>query len=295
VIFEFIINDEEYTVAKWVRFFKVSRSGYYAYAERRERREEEKAKKKAEIKKIYDESEGTYGPDRICGVIRRNGGKASYGVISSYMAEMGLQSVHNRHKTRSLTDSRKSRGDGYPNLVHGQTFDMPYQAVCSDITYLKSGEGWEYLCTVKDIVSGEILGQSMSSRMKKELVIQAFLNAQARHNLPTDTIFHSDRGSQYTSNAFTEILKLYGIKQSFSRVGMPGDNAWAESFFSTLKKECIHFRHFATRDILCQSVFAWIEGFYNNRRVQARLGYMSPREYANLLMAGGTQNGSLAA
>jgi len=288
------MNEVEYTVAKWVRFFKVSRSGYYSYAERRERREEEKAKKKDEIKKIFDESEGTYGPDRICGIIRRNGGKASYSKISSYMAEMGLQSVHNRHRTRSLTDSRKARGEGYPNLVRGQTFDKPYQAVCSDITYLKSGEGWLYKCIVKDIVSGEILGESNSPNMKKDLVIQAFLNAQARHGLGEDTIYHSDRGSQYTSKAFMDILKKYNIKQSFSRVGMPGDNAWAESFFATLKKECIHFRHFATREELQQATFAWIEGFYNNRRVQARLGYMSPREYANLLMSG-AQISSLAA
>ena len=80
-----------------------------------------------------------------------------------------------------------------------------------------------------------------------------------------------------------DMLKLHGIKQSFSRVGMPGDNAWAESFFATLKKECIHFNHFATREALGQTVFAWIEGFYNTRRVQARLGYMSPRDYAKTL------------
>ena len=273
-------------MAEWARFFKVARSGYYAYIERRERREKEKQAKKAEIKRIFNESDGTYGPDRICGVIRRGGGKASYGKVSGYMADMGLQSIHNRHRTRSLTDSRKARGEGYPNLVRGQTFDKPYQAVCSDITYLKSGEGWLYLGTVKDIVSGEILGEATSANMKKELVIQAFLNAQARHKLPPGSVHHSDRGSQYTSKAFMNILKLYGIKQSFSRVGMPGDNAWAESFFATLKKECIHFRHFATRDELRQTVFAWIESFYNTRRVQARLGYLAPRGYAAFLTAG---------
>jgi transposase InsO family protein len=170
-------------VAKWAAFFQVSRSGYYTYIERRERREEGKKSKKAEIKRIFDESGGTYGPERINGIIRKGGGKASYGKTSEYMAEMGLRSVHNRHRTRSLTDSRKARGDGYPNLVRNKVFDMPYQAVCSDITYLKSGEGWLYLCKVKDIVSGEILGESTSERMKKELVIQAFLNAQARHRL----------------------------------------------------------------------------------------------------------------
>jgi putative transposase len=147
---------------------------------------------------------------------------------------------------------------------------MPGRAVCSDITYLKSREGWLYLCTVKDIVSGEILGEATSNRMKKELCIRAFLNAQARHKLDQGTIFHSDRGSQYTSQAFKDMLNLYGIKQSFSRIGMPGENAWAESFFAILKKECIHFRQFATRDELRQTVFSWIESFYNTRRVQAR-------------------------
>jgi putative transposase len=200
------------------------------------------------------------------------------------MAEMGLHSIHIKQRTRSLTDSRKARGSGYPNLVLGQTFTKPLQAVCSDITYLKSGEGWLYLCMVKDIVSGEILGESTSENMKKELVIQAFLNAQARHKFELGTIFHSDRGSQYTSKEFMKTLKMYGLKQSYSRVGMPGDNAWAESFFAILKKECIHFKHFRTRAILQQAVFAWIEGFYNSRRVQAKLGYISPREYADLLI-----------
>ena len=283
MIYSFIKGHEEYPVARWAKFFQVSRSGYYAYLERLEQRLEQEKKLKAEVKRIFDESGGTYGPDRICGILRKNGRKASYGKISGYMAEMGLSSIHNRHKTRSLTDSRKARGDGYPNLVRGQTFDTPYTAVCSDITYLKSGEGWLYHCVVKDIVSGEILGEAMSERMKKELVIKAFLNAQARHNLARGTIFHSDRGSQYTSNKFMAMLEMYGIKQSFSRVGMPGDNAWAESFFATLKKECIYFNHFATRDELWQTVFAWTNGFYNTSRVQARLGYMSPKEYASML------------
>jgi len=267
-------------VAKWAAFFQVARSGYYAFMERRERRAYETDQLKAAVKRTFDESGGTYGPDRICGVLRRNGQKASYRKVSGLMTELGISSIHNRHKTKSLTDSRKARGEGYEDLVRNQSFDMPRQAVCSDITYLKSGEGWLYLCTVKDIVTGEILGEATGENMKKELVIQAFLNAQARCRLPNGMIFHSDRGSQYTSKDFMNTLKQYGIRQSFSRVGMPGDNAWAESFFATLKKECIHFRHFATREELRQTVFAWIEGFYNSRRVQARLGYHSPRDYA---------------
>jgi transposase InsO family protein len=142
VIYGFIKERGEYPVAKWCRFFQVSRSGYYSFIARFENREAEKALLKAEIKKIFDESGGTYGPDRVCGVLRNKGQKASYGRISVYMAEMGLSSIHNRYKkTRSLTDSRKSRGDGFPNLVRGETFELPGMAVCSDISYLKSGEG----------------------------------------------------------------------------------------------------------------------------------------------------------
>jgi putative transposase len=289
VIYRFISEREKYSVVKWAAFFQVSCSGYYDYMKLREQREQEAAARKAQVKHIFDASEGTYGPDRICGVLRNEGQKASYWKISAVMAELGLSSIHTRHKTKSLTDSRKARGDGYHDLVKGHVFDVPYQAVCSDITYLKSGEGFLYLCTVKDIVSGEILGEAMADRIKTDLVIRAFLNAQARHSFATGTIFHSDRGSQYTSQAFMDTLKLYGIKQSFSRVGMPGDNTWAESFFATLKKECIHFRHFATRDELREVVFAWIESFYNTRRVQARLGYLSPRAYAALLISGNGQ------
>jgi putative transposase len=242
------------------------------------------------VKKIFSDSGGTYGPDRICGEMRKLGHRASYRKIAAYMAEMGLSSIHNRHKrTRSLTDSRKSRGDGFPNLVRGQKFDMPGTAVCSDISYFRSDEGWLYSCIVRDIVTREILGESTSERMTKELTIKAFLNAQMRHNLKPGTIFHSDRGSQYTSKEFAETLKFYGIRQSFSRVGMPGDNAWAESFFAVMKKECIHFKHFKTRDELRRTMFAWINGFYNTKRIQKRLGYLSPREYAAMLRVVGNR------
>jgi putative transposase len=285
VIYAFINERKEYSVAKWALFFTVSRSGYYSHLNLRNQRDETRTVLKQGIKRIFDESGGTYGADRVCGILRRDGVKVSYRKIRQHMCDMGLNSIHNRHKRcRSLTDSRKSRGEGYPNLLQGQSFDKPRTAVCSDITYLKNGEGWLYLCVVKDIVSGDILGEATSDRMKKDLVIRAFLNAHARHQFARGTIFHSDRGSQYTSKAFMNLLHLYGIRQSFSRVGKPGDNSWAESFFATLKKECIHFKHFATRAELGQAVFAWIHCFYNTKRVQERLGYLSPKNYAALLM-----------
>ena len=152
-------------MAKWCVFLQASRSGFYSFKARYESRKAEKVSMKAIVKGIFDESGGTYGPERVCGELRKRGHKCSYGKISDYMAEMGLSSIHNRFKkSRSLTDSRKARGDGFPNLVRGEVFDAPGQAVCSDITYLKCGEGWEYHCIVKDIVSGEILGESTGER-----------------------------------------------------------------------------------------------------------------------------------
>jgi len=276
-IYDFIEEHNEYSVAKWVRFFGVSRSGYYGYIKRKAERERKKDELKREIQKIFEEGRGAYGSDRICGILRKNGKKATYRKVSRYMAEMGLYSIHNRYKSKSLTDSRKSRGDGYPNLLKGNKIEKSCQLLCSDITYLKSGEGWLYLCVVKDIASREVLGYAIDRHMRTELVICALLNAHHRYPL-NGAIFHSDRGSQYTSKKFMKLLRTYGIRQSFSRVGVPGDNAWAESFFATLKKEYLHHNIFAKREELEDAVISWIR-FYNVQRIQANLGYMSPQEY----------------
>ena len=273
-------------MAKWAKYLQVSRSGYYEWLTNKESYGSKQTAYSEKVKKIFDESGGTYGPDRICGVMRNEGHKASYAKVAGFLAEAGLSSIHNRHRSRSLTDSRNARDDSYKNLIKGKEKEIcrPYQAVCSDISYIRTPEGFLYLCVIKDIATGEILGQARDRRMKKELVIKAFLNAHARHTLGKNTIFHSDRGSQYTSKKFMKLLTDLGIKQSFSRVGMPGDNTWAESFFATLKKERIHFNNFATWDEADFTIFTWIEGFYNNKRVQKRIGYVSPVRYRKSLM-----------
>jgi putative transposase len=151
----------------------------------------------------------------------------------------------------------------------------------SDITYLRTGEGFMYYCMVKDVVTGEILGDHMSERMTSELVINAMLAAQVRHDFEDGCIFHSDRGSQYTSNAFKELLSRYGVRQSFSRVGKPGDNSWSESFFATMKKELTHWTFHRTKDLIRAAVFEYVHCFYNGTRIQKRLGYLSPRQLFN--------------
>ena len=197
------------------------------------------------------------------------------------MAELGLKSVHRRCRRRCLTDSRKARQGDYPNLARGVEITEPFQALSSDITYIRTRAGFEYLCQVRDVVSGVVLAERMSDRMKAELVADTIRQMRKRWRLPTGCIFHSDRGSQYTSGIVKDLLKRYGIAQSYSRVGKPGDNAWSESFFANLKKEAVHWVHFSTREEARDAMFAYIEGFYNTTRIQRRLGYLSPMQWLN--------------
>jgi putative transposase len=275
----------EYTVAEWAMFLQVSRSGYYRWLGAFEETDRKDKAEKEEVRKIWEEGEGTYGPDRICGIIRKRGGHMGREKAARHMEEMGLTSCHNQHRNRSLTNSKKARGEGFENLMRKETPLMPRVAVASDITYLRSGEGFEYLCIIKDIVSGEILGSHAAARMTKELVIKAFTSMLGRYRLEEGCIFHSDRGSQYTSKAFQALVKQCGFRQSFSRVGMPGDNAWSESFFATMKKERFHWWYYETREQVRAAAFEYIEVFYNNRRVQKRLGYLSPRDYYQSLQS----------
>jgi len=195
------------------------------------------------------------------------------------MAEQNLKSIHLRRRQRSLTNSSKARGEGYTNLVHELEITMPFQVLSSDISYIRTKEGFDYLCQVKDAASGLILAQSMSKRMKADLVADTIRQMLKRWELPRGCIFHSDRGSQYTSKLVSELLNRQKIEQSYSRVGKPGDNSWSESFFSNLKKEAVHWFHFATREEARDAMFAYIEGFYNTKRIQKRLGYLSPMQW----------------
>jgi putative transposase len=269
----------EYAAAKWAKMLKISLSGYYAYRGRKEQKEKAEQAYRNKIKEYFEEGRGTYGVDRICGILRKNGNKASYSRIKRLMDEMGLVSIHRRRRQRSLTDSRKARGDGYPNLTKGLEITEPFQVISSDISYIRTDEGFGYTCQIRDVVSNVVLAESMANNMKSDLVVGAIKQAIRRWKLPEGTIFHSDRGSQYTSEAVMSLLKKYGLKQSFSRIGMPGDNAWSESFFANLKKEQVHWWHFKTVNEARQVLFEYIEVFYNRQRVQKRLGYLSPIQW----------------
>lgn len=270
---------KDYSVAKWAKYLNVSRSGYYTWLKFREERGSKKALLDKAVREIFVESNRTYGPERIAGRMRRMNLSASRATVRKSMERSGLKSVHCRRRTRSLTNSEKSRGSGFANLTKGMKIIEPFQVLTSDISYIRTGEGFEYLCQIKDVVSGVTLSWSMSPRMKAELVTETLQKALRRWNIPSGSIFHSDRGSQYTSEKVMKLLGVHGLRQSFSRVGKPGDNAWSESFFANLKKESVHWVHFATKEEARQAMFAYIEAFYNTKRVQKRLGYLSPLEW----------------
>ncbi len=167
-----------------------------------------------------------------------------------------------------------------PNLLQRQ-FDVPEPncAWVGDITYIWTSEGWLYLATVMDLFSRQIVGWSLQSRMTQKLVSDALLMAIWRRCPAPGLIFHSDRGSQYCSLYFQNLLKAHKIQSSMSRKGDCWDNAVMERFFGSLKSERINFRNYRTREAARQDIIAWIEMFYNSKRRHSYLGYVSPREF----------------
>lgn len=279
MIYAFITEHAEHPAARWATFFEVSTSGYYSWLENQPDRQSRLDAYAGEVERIFDDSGGTYGADRIAGEMRKQGLKASFRKVKHIMQDKGLYSVHLSYQ-RCLTDSRNARDDHYVNLLRDADINEPFQALSSDISYIPTNEGFEYTCTIRDILSGLVLSEHTAARMTKELVMETIRSASKQWSLPKGIIFHSDRGSQYTSAKVMEQLRKLGLKQSFSRVGMPGDNAWSESFFSILKKELVHpLGRFQTREQARQAVFAYINGFYNTKRIQKRLGYLSPLQW----------------
>ena len=281
MIYAFIQAHPEHAVVKWASFLEVSTSGYYAWQQERESRQARDNVYADQVQRVFDQSGGTYGADRVTGQLRKDGFSASFKKVKRIMNEHGLFSVHLRYQ-RSLTDSRGTRDEDCPNLLRDVPEIRPLRALSSDITYIPTQEGFAYTCTIRDLRSGVVLAEQTAPRMKKELVLDTIRSATRRWKLDKGTIFHSDRGSQYTSEAVRECLRKLGLRQSFSRTGKPGDNTWSESFYSILKKELVHpIGRFRTREEAVQGIFAFIHGFYNTTRIQKNLDYLSPMEWLN--------------
>jgi transposase InsO family protein len=173
-----------------------------------------------------------------------------------------------------------------PNTLD-RRFDgwLPNRAWVADLTYIATAEGWLYLAVIMDLASRRIVGWSMSSRMKADLVCQALRSAYGRLRPPVGLILHSDRGSQYASRAYRILAADFGMVVSMSRKGNCWDNAPMESFFKTLKVERIYQVRYETREQARLDIVDWIEGFYNRQRLHSSIGYRTPMEVENMLKA----------
>ena len=269
-------NNKEFTIERMSKVFNVSRSGYYNFLKATPS-DREKANERLliKIKDIYQESRSIYGSPRIHAELIAQGGSCSRKRVSRLMKAAGIQAkMKKRFKVTTKSDSKAKAA---PNLLQQDfTATMPNQRWVADITYCATAEGWLYLSAIVDLFSRRIVGFAMSERMTTSL-ISAALNQALIHRRPTaGLVHHSDKGCQYTSVAFQELLKINGIICSMSGTGNCYDNAAMESFFHTLKTEHIYFEHYETREKAKQSIFEYIEVFYNRKRRHSTLGYLSP-------------------
>ena len=278
-------HQAEFPVAIMCSVFQVSRSGYYAWNKRPESsRSKENRALSQEIAAIHRESDGIYGSPKIHGELQRRGKRHGKNRIVRLMRKDGLYSKTKR-KFRVTTDSNHSQPVA-PNLLNREFNPTgPNQAWTCDITYIWTAEGWLYLAVVMDLFSRTIVGWSMAQRMTRQLVIDALILAAKRRNPPRGLLHHSDRGSQYASDDYQALLTKLGMVCSMSRTGNCWDNAPAESFFGILKRELIFHKRYLSRSQARQSIFDYIERFYNRRRIHSSLGYLTPNEFEELKLA----------
>jgi len=255
----------------------VSLSGYYAWSNRLpSRRAMETEMIKSKIKEIYKKNRQVYGSPRIASSLKDEGISCSRPRTARLMKQMGLRAKTKR-KFKRTTDSTHGRPVA-PCLLSKSFIPMISDvAWVSDITYVPTQEGWLYVAVVMDLYSRKVVGLSMSDRMKRTLVMNAFNQAMLRRQPAAGVIAHSDQGSQYASHDYQSLLKRYGAVCSMAKSCY--ENAYMESFFHTLKTELVYLRTFETRQEATQSIFEYIELFYNNQRTHSSLGYLSPRDF----------------
>jgi putative transposase len=255
---------------------QVSRSGYYDWLRKPAKISVDVLGQK--IKRIFIKSRKTYGTRRLKKQLAKEGVVASRQRISRKMAEQRLIAKA-RRKTRATTDSNHNQPVA-PNLLERQ-FEVshPNKVWVMDITYIATSEGWLYLAIVLDLCSRMVVGWSIGKRMTKELVISALEAAVKKRNPGPGLMCHSDRGSQYCSHAYQELLKKHGFLCSMSRKGECQDNACAETFFHSLKVEWIYGEPLKSRCRMKQEIREYIEVFYNRQRLHSKIGYYSPCDF----------------
>lgn len=257
------------------RLLEVSRSGFYSWLKRPESirsiKDKELLKK---ITKIYEDSHKTYGGNRIHRAIKKTD-KCSKKRVTRLMKKNGIMSITVK-KYKATTNSKHNHPVAENKLNQDFSASKPYEKWVTDITYIKTTEGWLYLAAILDLYTKKIVGWSASSTMTTQLVINALEHAIKRNKPPKGVIHHSDRGVQYASKDYQKKLEKYGFICSMSRKGNCYDNACIESFWGTLKKELIYPKQLMSRALAKLEIFQYIEIFYNRKRINSTIGYLTP-------------------
>jgi transposase InsO family protein len=271
---------EQFEVSIMCEVLEVSRGGYYAWMDRPASARAQRQEKLIEqIRQAHEQSSETYGSPRIAAELAEQGIEVCVNTVAKLMKQAEIRSIMHRRFVAHTTDSNHDHPVA-PNVLEREFHaELPNQKWLTDITYIPTDQGCLYLAGVMDMCSRKIVGWSMADHLRTELCLDA-LNMAIQSRKPGDTlIHHSDRGVQYASVDYQLSLQSHGIRVSMSRVGDCYDNAAMESFWGTLKTELVHHRKYRTRDEARQSIFKYIECWYNRKRRHSALGYKSPEEF----------------
>jgi putative transposase len=272
-------HKNQWTIDDMARTLGVARSGYYKYCGKQPSAlQMENSALQQTISVIFKTNREVYGSPRIHAELRKQGYKCSRPRVARIMKKVGIAAKMRRiFKRTTHVDGKRLVA---PNLLQQEfTATQPNEKWVADITYVKTLEGWLYLAVILDLYSRKVVGHAMGETLYTELIIKAMSQALWRRNPAEGLQHHSDRGCQYTSESFQKLLADNGVTCSMSGTGCCYDNAVAESFFHTIKTECIHHEQYETRKQAKESIFEYIEVFYNNRRSHSTLGYVSPAEF----------------
>ncbi len=266
-------------VTKMCRWLGVSTSGFYHWLTRPQSATAARRQAlTARVRHFFEDSDGTYGYRRIHADLADEGTECSPELVRQIMRQEDLVACQPR-PFRVTTAADAEAAENMPDLVKRNfTAEQPGRKFVGDITYIHTWQGFIYLATVIDCYSKKVVGWSIADHMRTELVEQALNNAAATTVITPDAIWHSDRGSVYTSASFRALVTGLGMRSSMGRTGVCWDNAMAESFFSALKNERVHRTVYATKAQARRDVISYIEGFYNSRRRHSALDYRRPNE-----------------
>ena len=273
------VEKANYSISMMCRVLEVSRSGYYASAKldsisKRMERDMDLTEK---IRKVHEDSRGTYGSPRVHAQLKRDGETVSLERVARLMQEAGIKGkVKRRYK--ATTDSKHQKPVA-PNLLERDfSTQTPDSTWCADITAVPSATGFVYLAAILDVGTRLVVGWAADTNMETQLITRALKNALAWRDPVAEIIHHSDRGSQYASHGYQEALAAAGITSSMSRAGDCWDNAMMESFFGTYKQEWAHHHRWGGLRDMREATHDYIEVFYNRTRLHSSLGYRTPME-----------------